>query len=140
MTESLLVMDSRGCFDALTTNDSVMLGMSNARTGVEMLHVQQGTKDESNCHPTWVPGDMNLADSLTKATYESFKIMALYHTNKTWAVRFNQEFVSARKAQRLRRAKQLEEAKTLFPLERFKQEDLPTWEEHHFGADFPERV
>ncbi|CAK9001654.1 unnamed protein product [Durusdinium trenchii] len=51
MTESLLVMDSRGC-------------------------------------------DLNLADSLTKATYESFKIMALYHTKKTWAVRFNQEFVS----------------------------------------------
>ena len=41
--ESLLIMDSRGCYDAITTSDSVLLGMNNARTGVEMLHVQRGT-------------------------------------------------------------------------------------------------
>ena len=140
MMESLLVMDSRGCYDALTTNDSVMLGMSNARTGVEMLHVQRGTQDESNCYPTWVPGDMNLSDSLTKATYESFKVMALYHTNKTWVVRFNEEFVSARKQQKLRRAKQQEEMKTMFSLQPHPEEDLLTWEEKYFGADFPERL
>lgn len=63
-------------------NDSAVLGMQLARTGVEMLHVQKGTHDDSNCHPTWVPSDLNLADSLTKA-------------NKTWVVRFNHEFVSA---------------------------------------------
>ena len=83
---------------------------------------------------------MNLADNLTKITYESFKTMALYHTKKTWMVRFNREFVSARKTQKLRRAKQLKETKTLFLLQRFEHKDLPTWEEHHFGADFPERV
>ena len=133
-------MDSRGCYDALTTNDSVMLGMNNARTGNEMLHVQHGTHDESNCYPTWVPGDMNLADSLTKATYESFKVMALYHTNKSWVVRFNEEFVSARKQQKLRRAKQLEETKTFMALQPHPQEDLLTWEAHDFGAIFPDRL
>ena len=37
--------------------------------------------------------------------------MALFHSRKAWIVRFNTEFVSARKAQRLRRAKQQEEEK-----------------------------
>ena len=39
MTKSLLIMDSRGYFDILTTNDSMMLSMSNTRTGMEMHHV-----------------------------------------------------------------------------------------------------
>ena len=42
--ESLLVMDSRGCYDSITMSESVMLGMANSRTGVEMLHVQKGAK------------------------------------------------------------------------------------------------
>ena len=140
--ESLLIMDSRGCYDAVTTSDSVLLGMNNARTGVEMLHVQRGTNDSSRCYPTWVPGDMNLADSLTKATYESFKVMALYHTKKSWVVRFNQEFVSARKQQRLRRAKELENSKTMTPiLHMWPEESLDVLEDSQFGLNesFPTR-
>lgn len=140
--ESLLIMDSRGCYDAITTSDSVLLGMNNARTGVEMLHVQRGTNDASRCYPTWVPGDMNLADSLTKATYESFKVMALYHTKKSWVVRFNQEFVSARKQQRLRRAKELENSKTMTPVFRtWPEESLDALQDSLFGLEdaFPSR-
>ena len=109
--ESLLVMDSRGCYDAITSSDSALLGMNNARTGVEMLHVQRGTRDKMRCYPTWVPSDMNLADGLTKVTPDAFKVMALYHERKSWVVRFNEEFVSARKQQRLRRQKEQEERK-----------------------------
>lgn len=140
--ESLLIMDSRGCYGAITTSDSVLLGMNNARTGVEMLHVQRGTNDASRCYPTWVPGDMNLADSLTKATYESFKVMALYHTKKSWVVRFNQEFVSARKQQRLRRAKELEDSKTMTPVFRmWPEESLDALQDSLFGLEdaFPSR-
>lgn len=46
LVESLLIMDSRGCYDSITASDSVMLGMANARTGVELLHVQHGTHDD----------------------------------------------------------------------------------------------
>lgn len=142
MMESLLVMDSRGCFDSITTSESVMLGMANARTGVEMLHVQHGTDDRSRCYPTWVPGDINLADALTKNTYEAYKVMALYHTNKSWIVRFNSEFVSARKQQKLRRQKALEESKTLGPvLALWPEEDLNILERSLFGISeqFPTR-
>ena len=35
LTESLLVTDSRGLYDAITSSDSPLLGMSNTRTGLE---------------------------------------------------------------------------------------------------------
>lgn len=56
-------------------------------------------------------GDMNLSDALTKNTLEAHQVMALYHTHKTWVIRFDQEFVSARKQQKLPHQKQQEEAK-----------------------------
>ena len=85
---------------------------------------------------------MNLTDSLTKATYESFKVMALYHTKKSWVVRFNQEFVSARKQQRLRRAKELENSKTMTPVFRmWPEESLDALQDSLFGLEdaFPSR-
>ena len=140
MIESLLVMDSRGCYGSITTSDSVMLGMANARTGVEMLHVQRGTDESSRCYPTWVPGDLNLSDSMTKNTYEAYKVMALYHSKKSWVVRFNQEFVSARKQQRLRRQAQLEDQKTIVPAMSEWPDENPALVDQHLLDTFPERI
>ena len=104
-------MDSRGCYDALVTNESLGTSIDDARASIDMIGVQQGTAPETMCHPTWVPSDLNLANSLTKCSVEAYREMALFHSRKAWIVRFNTEFVSARKAQRLRRAKQQEEEK-----------------------------
>ncbi|CAE7214275.1 TERC [Symbiodinium sp. CCMP2592] len=113
MMESLLITDSRGLYDATTSSDSPMSGMNNSRTGIEATAVQKGLREDGRCYLTWVPSDMNLADSLTKATSEAYKAAALYHARKAWIVRFNQEFVSARKQQRLRKTKQEQEAASL---------------------------
>ena len=110
-TESLLVTDSRGLYDAISSSDSPLLG-----TGVEASAIQKGVREDGKCYLTWVPSDMNLADCLTKATSEAFKVAALYHARKAWIVRFNEEFVSARKQQRLRRAKESQEASVLATL------------------------
>ena len=111
-----------------------MLGMANSRTGVEMLHVQKGTSESSRCYPTWVPGDINLADALTKHTYEAFRVFALYMSRKCWIVRFNHEFVSARKQQRLRRQQQLEDGKSLLPaLAMWPEEDPMLLDSMDFG-------
>ena len=114
--ESLLVTDSRGLYDAISSSDSPLLGMSNSRTGVEASAIQKGVREDGKCYLTWVPSDMNLADCLTKATSEAFKVAALYHARKAWIVRFNEEFVSARKQQRLRRAKESQEATVMVTL------------------------
>ena len=100
--ESLLIMDSRGYYNAITMSNLVLLGMNNIWTGVEMLHVHRGTNDQNQYYPTWVPGDMNLADGLTKFTYEAFKVMLLYHQCKSWIV--------------LRGAQERDDAKTLTPV------------------------
>jgi len=106
---SLVIMDSRGCFDLLASNESLAMSMGDSRSGIDLLHVQHGTQDGTNSYLTWVPSDLNLANSLTKASNEAYREMRLFNTRKSWVVRFNSEFVSARKAQRLRTQKTKEE-------------------------------
>ena len=76
--------------------------MSNAKSGVELMAVQRGLRDGSNSYITWVPSDLNISDALTKVSYESFKVYALWLRRRTWVVRFDKEFISARRQQRLR--------------------------------------
>ena len=102
MVESLLITDSRGCYDALQNSESPLLGMNNSKTGVELMSVQRGIRDGTNSYITWVPSDLNIADSMTKVSYEAFKTYALWNSRKTWVIRFETEFISARKQQKLR--------------------------------------
>ena len=100
---SFLIMDSRGCYDALTGTETPGLSMENAKSSVDILQASQGLTPEMNSHPAWVPGDINLADSLTKDSPDARKTMMLYHARKSWILKFDNSFVSARKQQRLRR-------------------------------------
>ncbi|CAE7563794.1 TY5A [Symbiodinium sp. CCMP2592] len=96
--ESLLVTDSRGLYDAVSSSESPLLGMANSRTGVDVAAIQ-------------------------KATTDAYKVAATYLERKTWIVRFNHDFVSARKQQRLRRAKELQEAASSTP-------SSPEWDQY----------
>ena len=69
-------------------------------------------------------------DSLTKATADAYKVAATDLERKTWVVRFNHDFVSARKQQRLRRAKELQEQSSSTP-------SSPEWEQHVEGLFEP---
>lgn len=40
MVESLLITDSRGCYDALQNSESPLLGLNNSKAGVELMSVQ----------------------------------------------------------------------------------------------------
>lgn len=113
MIESLLIMDSRGVYDATTMSESSFCGMNNARSGVEAMSIQRGVRPESRCYATWVPGDVNLADALTKNTTEAYKVYQLYLDRQSWCVRFDNEFISARKQQKLRRMKAQQDSKLL---------------------------
>ena len=77
LMKSLLIMDSKGFFDACTRQESAQLGMKSAQDGVEALAVHDATQPETQCTPTWCPGDLNLADMLTKDSVESRKVSAL---------------------------------------------------------------
>ena len=79
--------------DSITTSESVMLGMANAHTGVEMLRVQYRTDDQSRCYPTRVP-------------HQSGRCVRSLQGDGS----LPQEFVSERKQQKLGRQRHLEEA------------------------------
>ena len=106
--ESLLITDSRGLYDAVTLSETAFCGMSSARTGTEAMAIQRGTRPNTRCYATWAPSDLNLADALTKIANEAYKVIQLFLEKRTWCVRFQADFVSARKTQRLRRQKQKE--------------------------------
>lgn len=124
---SFLVMDSRGCYDALTNTEVPGMSMENSRSSLDILAISQGISEESNQHPAWVPGDMNLADAFTKHSAEAWKTFMLYLQRKTWVLRCNDQFVSARKQQKLRRKKQAEQAGASYPDE---------WYEDPFSRKF----
>ena len=131
--ESLLVTDSRGVYDAISMSESALLGMNNSRTGVDVTIIQEALRRDGRCYLTWVPSDMNLADSLTKATPDAYKVAATFLERKRWAIRFNEEFVSARKQQRLRRQQQHLEDASRAPL-------TPEWSSlFEEELSFPER-
>ena len=46
---------------------------------------------------------MNLADALTKDNAEARKVLALWFIRKTWTIKWDEDFVSARKKQKLGR-------------------------------------
>jgi hypothetical protein len=139
LMKSLLIMDSKGFFDACTRQESAQLGMKSAKDGVEALAVHDATQPETNCTPTWCPGDLNLADMLTKDSAESRKVSALYQARKTWIIRFDKDFVSARKQQKLRRAKLQESCVNTEPDFR---DDLDAYEATWYGmnANYEDRV
>ena len=132
LMRSLLIMDSKGFFDACTRQESAQLGMKSAKDGVEALAVHDATQPDTNCTPTWCPGDLNLADMLTKDSAESRKVAALYQARKTWIIRFDKDFVSAQKQQKLRRAKLQEQGVNTEPEFR---DDLDAYEATWYGMD-----
>jgi hypothetical protein len=102
-------MDSRGCYDALTSTEVPGMSMENSRSSIDVLAISQGLEEHSNQHPAWVPSDMNLSDTLTKYNAESWKTFMMFLQRKSWVLKFNDTCISARKQQRMRRQKMKEE-------------------------------
>ena len=98
-------MDSRGVYDGITRCESSALGQKLDRDAVDVAGIRRGTREGMNQIPVWCPGDVNLGDGLTKDGAEARKVIALYQVRKAWTLKLDQDFVSARKAQKLRRSK-----------------------------------
>jgi hypothetical protein len=86
--------------------------MESARGSVDIWATAQGLEDGFNQHLAWVPGDLNLSDGLTKHSPEAYK-MILYLQREAWVLKFNDNFVSARKQQRLRKQKDQQQMSAL---------------------------
>lgn len=106
--------------------------MENSKSSVDILSASQGMNEQSNCHPAWVPSNLNLADALTKHTAESMKTIMMYRRRKSWIIKFDDDFISARKQAKLRRQKNVQE--TMFT------NALEEWCEDPFSFNFGEDI
>ena len=77
LVQSVIVIDSRGVYDSVHNKESFGIGLSDARTGLEVLHVKANLGKEKGQHPLWAPSDLNLSDGLTKDSAEARKPLAL---------------------------------------------------------------
>eukprot|EP00969_Alexandrium_andersonii_P273301 12079224-Alexandrium_andersonii.AAC.1 len=75
--------------------------MKHDRDGVEVLALRQSTSPESRCLPTWVPGDLNLADALTKDGPEARRSLSFAMLKRSWVLKFDPDFISAKKRHKL---------------------------------------
>ena len=133
MTESILVGDSRGIYDAVHNKETMGIGLNDARTGVEVLHVKNNIGHDKRQHVRWAPSDLNLSDGLTKDSSEARKPFALWQARRTWVIRHDDDFMSARKRQKLRATEEKTGKGESQELEYFDlagdpdEEDFSTW-------------
>ena len=51
---SFLIMDSRGCYDLVVSNESLAMSMSDSKAAIDLPHVQHGVRDGSNSFTSYV--------------------------------------------------------------------------------------
>ena len=73
---SVLVLDSRGVFDAFARSESACLGLKDKWSGLEALSLKRSLV-ETRCVLRWIQSAAQLADCMTKGSEEAQKSFEL---------------------------------------------------------------
>ena len=94
---SVLVLDSRGVYDALARSESACLGLKDKRSGLEALSLKRSLV-ETRCGLRWTNSAAQLADCMTKGSEEAQKPFELLKRRGwKWRLVYDPSFTSARK-------------------------------------------
>ena len=94
---SVLVLDSRGVYDALARSESACLGLKDKRSGLEALSLKRSLV-ETRCGLRWTHSAAQLADCMTKGSEEAQKPFELLKRRGwKWRLVYDPSFTSARK-------------------------------------------
>ena len=94
---SVLVLDSRGVYDALARSESACLGLKDKRSGLEALSLKRSLV-ETRCGLRWTHSAAQLADCMTKGSEEAQKPFELLKRRGwKWRLVCDPSFTSARK-------------------------------------------
>ena len=94
---SVLVLDSRGVYDALARSESACLGLKDKRSGLEALSLKLYLV-ETRCGLRWTHSAAQLADCMTKGSEEAQKPFELLKRRGwKWRLVYDPSFTSARK-------------------------------------------
>ena len=102
-TQSALITDCRGLYDAVNRSQTAGLGLTEKRTAIEALSIRQ-ICEESNVCLKWVNSDRQLADILTKIGVLPDNLDRVMATNK-WKIVFDSNFTSAKNVRKQIREK-----------------------------------
>ena len=111
-TKGALVMDTRGIYDAMTTNISSLHGLRSSRAGYELtLAVQQACHIQTILR--WVNGLAQLGDCLTK--FGERKVFLQFMANgQAWRLVHDEKFVAGRKVRKKELEAAVKEMENLF--------------------------
>ena len=96
VVKGILCTDSKGGYDAVETNESPLLGLSNIRAALQAFQLRDNLK-RTGCELRWVASDYDLADALTKKRAEARVGIMKFLKKWLWSIAFDKEFISARK-------------------------------------------
>ena len=95
--QSVLVLDSRGVYDALARSESVCLGLKDKRSGLEASSLKRSLV-ETRCGLRWTHSFAQLADCMTKGSEEVQKPFEfLKRRGWKWRLVCDPSFTMARK-------------------------------------------
>ena len=107
----VLIMDSKGIFDAATRNLSALHGLRESRAGYELtLAVLQAVK--AGTVMRWVCGLAQLADSLTKADRKTF--LQFLSQKQHWRLVDDETFTAGKKLGKRKLEQMMRERESLF--------------------------
>ena len=111
-TTGILIMDSRGIYDAMSRNISSLHGLRSGRSGYELAISVRQAKSIGTIF-RWVNGDAQLGDVLTK--WNSRKVFLQFlAANQHWKLVYDENFIAARKLKKRDLEKKLHEAEENF--------------------------
>ena len=98
--KGVVCTDSRGGYDAVETNESPLLGLTNMRAALQAFQLRENLR-RCGSELRWLASDYDLADSMTKKKADSreglLKFMATWH----WTIAYDPNFVAAKKNKKL---------------------------------------
>ena len=93
---AVLVTDCKAFYDGVVRSQSAGLGLEERRTAIEALALRNAL-DEGNTVVRWVHSHAQIADGLTKGSWQAFGVLKLFLEKQEWRLIYDEHFMSARK-------------------------------------------
>ena len=106
-TPGALLIDAKGVCDSVSRSESAALSMADKRSAVEGLALKESLA-RTRTKLRWVHSEINVADGLTKFDQRACQLVRQFLNAKTWLVKHDPTFTSAKKvkAQKAQKAKE----------------------------------
>ena len=93
---AVLVTDCKAFYDGVVRSQSEGLGLEERRTAIQALALRYAL-DEGKTVVRWVHSHAQIADGLTKGSWQAFGVIKLFLEKQEWRIIYDEHFMSAQK-------------------------------------------